>query len=116
MKFNSAKLTVTVNDNEKLFYHSMEEILTKNGRVLERYKNTVKSLENNQRINGYFKISPKFDLYPSEFKKAMNVLLYLGVSSELIDEEPKKKTKGKYVIVKLSEEQKAELKKLKSLC
>ena len=115
-------LSFTFNDCEFVFSQHSGAIITQKGKVSKMFRNTIISLENGQKLNGYVKPIYEegkpidFELYPTEFKKAMNVLFYLGVSSELIDEEPKKKTKGKYVIVKLSDEQEAELKKLKSLC
>ena len=115
-------LSFTFNDHEVIFSQHCGAIITKKGEVSKMFRDTISSLENAQKLYGYVKPiyeegkPTDFKLYPTEFEKAMNVLFYLGVSSELIDEEPKKKTKGKYVIVKLSEEQEAELKKLKSLC
>lgn len=116
MKKNPIGLTITINDNEAFQYNSLESVLTKKGNIVAKYKDAILNIKNGQKIEGYFKMSPKPSLYPKSFENTMKVLSYLGVSSTLIDQEPNKKTKGKYVIVKLSEEQETELNRLKALC
>ena len=107
--FNDTEMCFCVGDN----------IVTQRGTISEKFKPTVKALKNGQKIFGYVKFSQDKnipDLFPKEFKKAIALLTYLGVSTTLIDEEPSKKTKGKFIIVDLSPEQEAELNRLKALC
>ena len=120
MKNKSTGLTFSINDFE-ICIHLGDTIVTQKGTVAEKYKSTVLSLENGQKLEGYVKVigdgyMPDFEFYPKEFKKAITVLSYLGVNSTLIDEEPKKKTKGKFVKVKLAPEQENKLNQLKALC
>ena len=102
--------------------HFFGSILTKTGKVYKDLQETVLSIENGKRIDGYVKIIPQYnkmgyvELYPKAFEKAIKVISYLGATVEHIDERPDTKTKGKYVIVKLTPEQEAELQKLKALC
>ena len=114
-------LTYTLNGITRTM-QSCSIIFTKAGKVLKELQETVLSLENEKRIDGYIKTIKEIDKpddfipYPSAFEKAIKILCYLGVSTELIDEAPDKKTKGKYIIVTLTPEQEAELQKLKTLC
>ena len=112
----SGSINFSFNDTEMCFSVG-DSIVTQRGTVSEKFKPTVKALKNGQKIFGYVKFSQNIpDLFPKEFKKAIALLTYLGVSTTLIDEEPSKKTKGKFVIVDLSPEQEAELNRLKASC
>ena len=89
--------------------------------VKKEYVEAILSIENGKKFEGYVKPcsteGPEcYFPYPKTFKKVIQVLNCLNVKTILIDDEPTKKTKGKYIIVNLSEEQNAELNELKSLC
>lgn len=120
MKKNLPGLIFTLNSNQTSLIQGCTSIVTKNGKVAKKFADTVLKLENGQKIYGYVKEIKHNGItyvpYPQDFEKAVTVLTYLGVSSTLIDEEPNKKTKGKYVVVQLSDEQEVKLGKLKSLC
>ena len=121
MKNNPVGLAFTI-DNEPHSIYYRDRVILKNGMVSKDYINTVLALENGQKIEGYVKIiseegkAPYHELYPKEFKKTLALLSVLGVNSTLIDEAPKKKTKGKFIIVNLTKEQEDELNRLKALC
>ena len=96
-------------------------LITQKNKIAKKYISTVFSLENGQRIQGYVKPIDNngfedYDFIPKEFRKALIVLNHLKAYTELIDEAPEHKTKGKYIIVNLTPEQEAELQKLKALC
>ena len=96
-------------------------VLTTKNTIAKRYINTILSMENGKRFDGYVKLQrpdePESIMpYPKEFKDVLTVLNYLKVKTYLIDEQPKKKTKGKYIIVKLNAEQENKLNELKALC
>lgn len=122
MKKNLPGLIFTTNGNQTSLIQGYTSIITKSGKVAKKFTNTVLKLENGQKIYGYVKPIKEigkpiyYKPWPVDFEKVITVLNYLGASSTLIDEEPNKKTKGKYVVVQLSEEQEAKLGKLKSLC
>ena len=123
MDFKKLKgLSFTFEGCEHLISQSFGSVVTQKGKISKYYRDTVISIENGQKLNGYVKPICKegkpteFEFCPNEFKKAMHLLNKLGVHSVLIDEEPKTKTKGKFVIVKLSPEQEEELNRYKALC
>ena len=97
-------------------------VITQSGKIAKKYEDTLLTIENGKKIYGYIKPITRtnslneFELYPKEFNKAITLLTTLGIATTLIDEEPKKKTKGKFIIVDLSPEQEDEINKLKSLC
>ena len=122
MKKNLPGLIFTANGNQTSLIQGCTSIITKSGKVAKKFADTVLKLENGQKIYGYVKPIKEigkpnyYKPWPVDFEKVITVLNYLGASSTLIDEEPNKKTKGKYVVVQLSDEQEAKLGKLKSLC
>jgi len=119
---NLTGLSFSFEGCENFISSNHNPFITQKGKVSEYYRDTVISLENGQKLNGYVKPiyeegkAIRFELCPNKFKKEIELLIKLGVHSVLIDEEPKTKTKGKFVIVKLSPEQEEELNRYKALC
>lgn len=115
-KCKPAGMTFTFNGQKGICYAQYLTV-TQNNKVLKDLQKTILSLENGIKINGYVKFEEGLCIpSPAAFTKTVMVLNYLGVSTELLDEAPDKKTKGKYIIVTLTQEQEAELQKLKTLC
>lgn len=115
-KYKTVGMTHTFDGQIGMISHKYL-FITENNKVLKELQKIVLSLENGKKINGYVKFEEdQFIPHPSSFAKTIMFLNYLGVSTELIDEAPTKKTKGKYIIVTLTPEQEAELQKLKALC
>lgn len=113
-------LIFTLNDQEK-FYQGPDNVLTVKKTIAKKYIDAVMSIENGKRFDGYIKVTKNdgpdyYELYPKDFKNVIDVLNHLKATTILQDDEPKKKTKGKYIIVELSKEQEAELNELKALC
>ena len=118
----SPEFTFVSKGSEVHLYLDCKKVLTYSGKVSNHFIDTVTLLENGQRIYGYVKhprtktSSIAYQLYPKKFERAVLLLMYLGVSPRLIDEDPKTATKNKYVIVDLSPEQQEKLYQLKNLC
>ncbi|MBE6645022.1 MAG: hypothetical protein E7612_06565 [Ruminococcaceae bacterium] len=121
-KIKNGALTYVLNGNKQSVYIGYTEIIRKDGKICKKFEDTLLSIENGKKIYGYVKELKREDslscheLYPKDFKKAIVLLCSFGIDTTLIDEEPQKKTKGKYVIVDLSPEQEAEINRLKALC
>ena len=97
-------------------------VVTKSGKIAKKYEKTLLAIKNGKKFYGYVKETTKDDSvvdyvpYPRDFEKIIKLLSALGITTTLIDEEPQKKTKGKYIIIDLSPEQEAEINRLKSFC
>ena len=111
-----------IKGDKKTTFPGHPSVVTEKGTIGKMFVNTILSLENGQRIDGYVKPIREdgeiveYEFCPRQFKLVLNVLNELKAYSELIDEDPKSRTKGKYIIVNLTPEQEAELQRLKALC
>lgn len=108
-------------DNQKKFYQGPDDIITSKKTIAKKYVDAILSIENGKRFDGYIKVTintgpNNYEPYPKNFKLVIDVLNHLKCTTVLQDSEPKKKTKGKYIIVKLNEEQETDLNNLKALC